>query len=115
MFAEVKDLLPVSGDGYDSQICIQIMAAVADLTRTAEITMPGTVDVRWNATSGKVTDNSDVTDEYIITAIATWCMARIGNPPNYDNLMKAYESIKGNMRLSKEYSDYGGGDCGWRG
>ena len=115
MFAEVKDLLPVSGDDYDAQICIQIMAAAADLTRTAEITMPGIVDVSRDATSGTVTDNSTVTDEYIITAIATWCMARIGNPPNYDNLLKAYESIKGNMRLSGHYSDYGGGDCGWRG
>ena len=29
---------------------------------------------------------------------------RIGNPPNYDNLLKAYESLKGQLRLSKTYT-----------
>jgi hypothetical protein len=32
---------------------------------------------------------------------------RIGNPANYDNLLKAYESMKGSMRLSSHYTDYG--------
>ena len=31
---------------------------------------------------------------------------RIGNPPNYDNLLKAYESLKGQMRLSDQYTHY---------
>ena len=30
-------------------------------------------------------------------------------PPNYDNLLKAYESLKGQLRLSKNYSTYGDG------
>lgn len=107
MFAEVKRQLPISGDGYDAQICDQIMAAVYDLTRTAEITLPGNVSVIWDDDSESVVDSSTVTDSYIITAIATWCAARIGNPPNYDNLLKAYESIKGNLRLSSSYSTYG--------
>jgi hypothetical protein len=29
---------------------------------------------------------------------------RIGNPPNYDNLLRAYESLKGQLRLSKSYT-----------
>jgi hypothetical protein len=29
---------------------------------------------------------------------------RIGNPPNYDALQKAYESMKGSMRLSTSYN-----------
>lgn len=115
MFAEVKSLLPVSGDGYDAQICLQIMAAVNDLTKTAEIALPGTVNVQWNAATGTVTDNSNVTDAYVITAIATWCAMKIGNPPNHDNLLKAYESMKGSMRISGEYTDYPGwGEDGWR-
>jgi len=36
-----------------------------------------------------------------------WCNMRIGNPPNYDNLLKAYESLKGQLRLSKSYTQYG--------
>ena len=108
MFAEVKSMLPVSGDAYDPDIVMQIKAAALDLTRTAEIILPGEIDISINATSGAVTDNSTLDDELIITAIATWCAARIGNPPNYDNLQKAYESMKGNLRLSRDYTDYGG-------
>jgi hypothetical protein len=29
---------------------------------------------------------------------------RIGNPPNYDNLLAAYNSLKGQLRLSKTYT-----------
>ena len=107
MFAEVKAGLPVSGDAYDGQICQQIQAAVLDLTRTAEIAMPGEVNITIDATTGAVTDNSTVTDAYIITAVTLWCQMNIGNPPNYDNLLKAYESLKGRLRISREYTDYG--------
>ena len=107
MFAEVKGMLPVSGDDYDKEIALQIKAAALDLTRTAEIILPGEIDISVDADSGAVTDNSTVEDDLIITAIATWCQMRIGNPPNYDNLLKAYESMKGNLRLSWHYTDYG--------
>lgn len=103
MFAEVKAMLPVSGDAYDAEIITQIKAAALDLTRTTEIILPGTISITRNG-QGVVTDASTVTDELIITAIATWCNMRIGNPPNYDNLLKAYESIKGSMRLSSAYN-----------
>lgn len=116
VFERVKDSLPVSGDDYDSQIVTQINAAVLDLTKTAEIVLPGEVDVTRThqaATTSEpeqwvITDSSTLTDELAITAIATWCNMRIGNPPNYDNLLKAYESMKGSMRISSEYTTYGG-------
>ena len=107
MFAEVKGMLPVSGDDYDKEIALQIKAAALDLTRTAEIILPGEIDISVDADSGAVTDNSTVEDDLIITAIGTWCAMRIGNPPNYDQLLKAYESMKGNLRLSWHYTDYG--------
>ena len=103
MFAEVKAMLPVSGDAYDAEIITQIKAAALDLTRTTEIILPGTISITRSA-QGVVTDASTVTDELIITAIATWCNMRIGNPPNYDNLLKAYESMKGSLRLSSAYN-----------
>ena len=106
MFAEVKAGLPVSGDAYDGQIVQQIYAAVLDLTRTAEIVMPGEVSISIDAQSGAVTDNSTVTDAYIITAVTLWCQLNIGNPPNYDKLLSAYETIKGNLRLSDHYTVY---------
>jgi len=107
MFAEVKSMLPVSGDGYDAEIIMQIKACALDLTTSAEIVLPGEITISRNAETGAVTDTSTLTDELIITTIATWCNMRIGNPPNYDNLLKAYESLKGQLRMSKTYTQYG--------
>jgi len=106
MFAEVKAGLPVSGNAYDGQIVTQIYAAVLDLTRTAEIVVPGEVAISIDAQTGTVTDNSTVTDAYVITAVTLWCQMNIGNPPNYDKLLSAYETLKGNMRLSDHYTVY---------
>ena len=107
VFEKVKDMLPVSGDDYDGQIIARVNAAVLDLTKTAEIVLPGDVSISRDDSTGAVNDSSTLEDDYIITAIATWCNMRIGNPPNYDNLLKAYESMKGSMRISKEYTTYG--------
>ena len=106
MFQEVKDTLPISGDDYDAQIIREIKACALDLTTSAEIRLPGTISITRNSTTWIVTDNSTLTDELIITAISIWCNMRIGNPPNYDNLLKAYESLKGQLRLSGAYSTY---------
>lgn len=114
MFAEVKDALPISGDDYDAQIIREIKACALDLTTSTEIVLPGVIDItRTKAPAGiltdadewVITDNSTVTDELIITAISVWCNMRIGNPPNYDNLLKAYESLKGQMRMSSHYNE----------
>ena len=103
MFAEVKDTLPISGDDYDGQIIREIKACALDLTTSAEIELPGTIEIT-KSSQGVITDNSTLTDELIITAIATWCNMRIGNPPNYDKLLAAYNSLKGQLRLSKSYT-----------
>ena len=107
MFSEVKATLPISGDDYDAEIIMQIKAAALDLTRTSEIILPGEISIeRTQSQSGEwtISDNSTVTDELVITAIATWVNMRIGNPPNYDALLKAYESMKGSLRLSSSYN-----------
>ena len=109
MFQEVKDTLPISGDGYDAQIIREIKACELDLTTSAEIQLPGTIAItRTQNQQGvwTITDTSTLTDELIMTAISVWCNMRIGNPPNYDNLLKAYESLKGQLRLSKSYTQY---------
>ena len=108
MFTEVKDSLPISGDEYDAQIIREIKACALDLTTSAEIQLPGEISITrtQNQQTGvwTITDNSTITDELIIAVISTWCNMRIGNPPNYDNLLKAYESLKGQLRLSKTYT-----------
>ena len=107
MFAEVKSMLPVSGDDYDAEIIFQIKAAALDLTRTAEIVLPGTISIERNPGTGRVTDTSDLKDELVTTAIAIWCRMKIGTPPDYDQLLKAYESLKGSLRMSGSYTSYG--------
>ena len=116
MFAEVKEMLTfIDGDEYDAQIIAEIKACALDLTRTAEIVLPGengepgVIDISREEVLGKwtITDNSTVTDELIIKTIAVWCNKEIGNPPNYEALLKAYNSLKGQLRLSKHYTNYG--------
>lgn len=113
MFAEVKESLPISGDDYDAQIIREIKACALDLTTSAEIVLPGNIAITrtQDAETGAwtVTDSSTVTDELIITVISIWCNMRIGNPPNYEQLLAAYGSLKGQLRLSKNYTDREGG------
>ena len=108
MFHEVKSTLPISGDDYDAEIIMQIKACALDLTTSAEIQLPGEITITRDETTGAVSDTSTLKDELILTAIATWCNMRIGNPPNYDNLLKAYSSLKGQLRMSRHYTNYGG-------
>lgn len=121
MFAEVKELLTfIDGDEYDAQIIAEIKACALDLTTSAEIRLPGTISITRRleaATTSEperwvITDNSSVKDALIIKTIAVWCNKEIGNPPNYDNLLKAYESLKGQLRLSRKYTRRYGGDIG---
>ena len=115
MFAEVKASLPISGDEYDAEIIRQIKACALDLTTSAEIVLPGTISISRTleaATTSEpehwtITDKSSLKDELIITAISIWCSMRIGNPPNYDNLLAAYNSLKGQLRISRKYTRYG--------
>ena len=104
MFAEVKDTLPISGDDYDGWIIREIKAAARDLTTSAEIELPGEIVISMDPDTGIITDSSTITDELIIATIATWCNMRIGNPPNYDSLLAAYNSLKGQLRLSSTYT-----------
>ena len=111
MFAEVKESLPISGDDYDAEIIRQIKACVLDLTTSAEIEPPGEVNITRTQSAitheWVINDTSTLNDELIITVISIWCNMRIGNPPNYDNLQAAYNSLKGQLRLSKTYTTYG--------
>lgn len=114
MFQEVKDRLTswIDGDGdeYDAQIIGEIKACEIDLTSSAEINLPGEISItrtydpqteKWT-----VTDASTITDEFVISVFAIWCNMNIGNPPNYDNLAKAYYSRKGQMRTSRKYTAF---------
>ena len=113
MFNEVKTMISnqISGDDYDEEIILWIEAAVLDLTRTAAIVLPGEVSITRTQSAithqWEITDTSTLTDRLVISAIATYVCMHIGNPPNYDQLEKAYESLKGSMEKSRHYTNYG--------
>ena len=116
MFAEVKSMLTfVNGDDYDEKIAREILACETDLTATAEIVLPGKVEItitKQAATTSEpervlINDTSDIDDNYVFAVFATWCDMRIGNPPNIAELKNAYRTIKGNMRTSKKYTNFG--------
>ena len=108
MFAEVKKMLQnrISGASYDEQIILWIKAAVLDL-QMEQIVLDGVCDIErtQDAQTGiwTITDNSTIEDEYVFAACAAYCSMNIGNPPNHENLLKTYNTIKGNMRMSKKY------------
>ena len=113
MFAEVKESLPISGDDYDAQIIREIKACALDLTTSTEIVLPGEISITRTQNqpvttteepTWTITDNSTLTDELIITVMSIWCNMRIGNPPNYEMLLRAYNSLKGQLRLSSRYN-----------
>ena len=114
MFQEVKDRLSswIDGDGdeYDAQIIGEIYACEIDLTSSAEIKLPGTISITRTqdpqTSAWTITDSSTITDQFVISQIAIWCNMNIGNPPNRDALEKAYYSRKGQMRMSKKYTEY---------
>ena len=118
MFAEVKELMTfIEGDEYDGKIIAEIKACALDLTTSTEIVLPGVISISRTleaATTSEpahwvITDRSTVRDDLIIKTIAVWCNKEIGNPPNYDALQGAYERLKGQLRLSRKYTRYGGG------
>ena len=45
MFNEVKSMMRISGDDDDDAIILNIKAAALDLTRTADIVLPGSIDI----------------------------------------------------------------------
>ena len=118
MFAEVKSMLTfVNGDDYDEKIAREIKACVVDLTATAEIVLPGEVEITITKIPETIseperltiTDNTTWNDDYVNKVIAVWVDKELGNPPNKDQLEKAYRTLKGNMRTSNKYTNYGGG------
>lgn len=123
MFAEVKALLTYieeDEESYDAKIIAEIKACALDLTTSTEIVLPGVISISRTleaATTSEpahwvITDRSTVKDDLIIKTIAVWCNKEIGNPPNYNELQASYESLKGQMRLSRRYTRYGGGAAG---
>lgn len=88
MLEEIKVILRVSANSYNNEITDLINAAKKDLELSG-------VDV------SKIVD----TDPLIKRAVASYCKAFFGyDNADHERLLKAYESLKGHLSISNDYS-----------
>ena len=105
MLNEAKKAMRVAANYYDDEIMRLCQAGVRDL-QIAGVVTSGEVAFTVS-TGGVVTDTSTLTDPLVQRAVITYAMMRFGNPPNYDKLLDAYETQKGQLMHATGYTDYG--------
>lgn len=91
MLAAVKRALDLTISLYDIELSELIQAALLDLRATAGIA---------TATSGSE-------DPLILHAVKLYVIAHFKKPDNYDQLLKAYEDLKGSLQKTTGYTDWG--------
>ena len=128
MLKECKRALPYDGTLADGELARLCLAGAADL-KTRGVIFPDGQDVSFsfseetwidpetgepetdpmtgeNRTIEKVTDESTLTDNFVMRAIITYVKANFGNPPNYDNLISSYQTQLGQLMVTDGYTDY---------
>ena len=88
MLDAVKMALPVTVDGFDMEIL--------DLIQTA------LMDLETNGVNAQAMQD----DPLILQAVKTYCKAHFRTPPNYDQLMSAYDAQKGHLMKCARYTNY---------
>ena len=126
MLRECKTAMGFTGSLADGEIARLCEAGAMDL-ETRGVILPGTVEFVYTlqpvvdpdtATTETdpdtgdplyrevVTDNSNLTDPFVMRAIITYAMAHFGNPPNYQNLISSYETQLAQLMVTSGYTDY---------
>ena len=94
MLKEAMLALRVTDMEYAPEICRLLKSAEMDL-RIAGVEMNGTVAfaIEEDETTGAVTvtDNSDIDNEMIQTALITYCRAHFGSPNDQASLEASYD------------------------
>lgn len=88
MLEKVKLAMGITVDAYDAELTDLIEAALLDL---------GIAGV----------DGALVHDKLVQRAVITYCRMMFHSPADFDNLRWAYEQMKGSMRISTGYTDWG--------
>ena len=109
MLKEAKKALRVTVNNFDSEIAHLLMSGANDL-QIAGVVLPGEVAFTIG-TDDAVTDTSTLTDDLAMRAIITYAAMRFGNPPNYDQLMDAYDTQKVQLMHAAAYTNYGEEDA----
>lgn len=90
MLEAVKKSIPLTTDYYDDELTALIQAALADLHLMG------------------VTE-ADQTDPLILQAVKTYVKLNFKRPDNYEQLLRAYEALKGTLMTSTGYTNWGTG------
>ena len=104
MLTECKIACRVTAAAFEPELCSLMDAAARDL-QIAGVVLPGTVS--FAATENGMQDNSTLTDALVMRAIFTYVRMHFGSPPDYDKLVSAYETQKGQLMHATGYTDYG--------
>lgn len=105
MLKEAKLALGITTQAYDARIAALLTAGAKDLMSVG-VQFSGDVSLTI-ATDGTVTDNSTLADNLLKEAILTYVQMRFGNPPNYDQLLAAYDSQKKKLANTSGYTEWG--------
>ena len=114
-------------DGEIAQLCeagameletrgVILPGTVAFTITETPILIPGTTETEKDPRTGEtrymdvVTDNSTLTDSWCMRAIITYVKKNFGNPPNYDQLQKSYETQLGQLMTTSGYTNFGDDD-----
>lgn len=90
MLDKVKLAMAITTDAYDNELLDLIDAAVLDL---------GIAGI----------DNAMPTDKLFQRAVITYCRMMFHSPADFENLRRAYETMKGQMRSASGYTNWGAG------
>lgn len=105
MLKEAKKAMWVTVNDFDSEIASLLEAGAKDL-EIAGIVLDGVIDIEIDEDEGTVTDFSSVEDPLLKRAIITYAQMNFRNPPNHDNLVAAYESLKGRLMNATGYTRF---------
>ena len=95
MLEKVKLAMAITTNAYDEELGDLIDAALLDLG-IAGVVVPQEYD------------------KMVQRAVITYCRMMFHSPADFENLRWAYESLKGQMAISSNYTDWGAlnGSCG---
>ena len=103
LLARTRLALRITTTAYDSELASLLLAAAEDL-RVVGIPVDGVrLTVAMNNNALTVTDNSTIRDELLIRALITYVRAHFGSPSDYEQLKRAYDEQKAQLRLSSRY------------
>ena len=109
MLSDAMLALRVTDMDYAPEICRLLKAAERDL-KIAGVVIEGeccfTVARDPEAEEIRVTDESTITDDLIITAMITYCRIHFGSPPDKASLEASYDLQRRQLANATGYTDF---------